>query len=357
VSAPTHARASPSRRAPRSAWRLALQGLGFLAGAGVLAWCVHRALGDPAQRAQLSRLLDAPWWAVAGMLGLSLGAIACDGLMFRAVLSPVRRLPRLDLAAVGGVCSALAYLPFKMSLLFRFVHHHRRDGVPILTIGAWVAATGALLLASVVPVVTATLTLDPGSRAWWWVAIAGVPALGLIGHLLSRALASDAAWRTIVGVLERTGIGLLRRAAHGRALRNLHGGVRMLADPLAITTGLVFRSAVVAAQAARFMLAARIAGVEVSWDQALVAGAAYNLVQAVSPGGVAGFREAGAAGAMKLLHGPDLLSTVLVVTIAEAVTNLLAGTAGAVYLRVDRLLLGPARAPEAPVAPPVPVDQ
>lgn len=357
MSAPSHDRPAPARRAARSAWRLALQGLGFLAGAAVLAWCVHRALGDPAQRAQLSRLLDAPWWMVAGMLGLSLGAIAADGLMFQAVLSPVRRLRRLDLAAVGCVCSALAYLPFKMSLLFRFVHHHRRDGVPILTIGAWVAATGALLLASVVPVVTATLTLDPGSLAWWWLSLAGVPALGLVGHVLSRLLASDAAWRAIVGVLDRTGIGLLHRAAHGRALRNLHGGVRMLADPRAIATGLAFRSAVVAAQAARFMLAARIAGVEVSWDQALVAGAAYNLVQAISPGGVAGFREAGAAGAMKLLHGPDLLSTVLVVTIAEAVTNVLAGAAGGIYLRVDRLLLGTARPPEDPRVSGDPLDQ
>ncbi len=340
-------RLQPRGRPPRAGAgliRRALQLLGFLAGAAILYWCFSRAFGDPAHRAQLARLLDAPPGLIIVLIALSLTALALDGLMFRAVLTPVAVLPRRTMLSVAGVCSALAYLPFKASLFFRFFQHHRGDCLPILTIGAWIAATGAVLLASLVPIVAATSLLPLDSAAWWTLVGLGIPVLAIIGHAAARLLASERGYDWLRRAASLVGLG-----HRTRALRNVHGGVRMLANPGALASALAFRCGVVALQAARFAVAGHIVGVEVTWAQALVAGAAYNLVQALSPGGVAGFREAGAAGALKVLNGPDILSAVLVVTIAEAIANLTSGVAGAIYLRVDRLLIaGREAAPNHP---------
>ena len=64
---------------------------GFLIGIALLVWCVRRGL-SPENRGQLALLRSASPGLVASLLGLTVVSIALNGLIFWAVLRPVRRL-------------------------------------------------------------------------------------------------------------------------------------------------------------------------------------------------------------------------------------------------------------------------
>ncbi len=319
-------------------WKLVVQGVGFLLGIGLLVWCVRSAFADEQHRRELARLLEAPPLSVAGMLGLSAATILLDGLMFRSVLSPVYVVSRWRIMGVSGVCSALGYLPFKMSLVFRVVYHSRRDGLPILTIGAWVAATGVLLLCSLLPPLGVLVVRPVLDSVWWGLTVGGSLGSAVLAHLLARWLLARQEAGTLTALADATRLRAVGRFARSDGFARLMTGVRMLADPGACAGGFGFRVAIVACQAARFMLAGSVLGIAVDPAQALLVGASYNLIQAISPGGVGGFREAGASGVLAVLKGPDILAVVLAVSATEAVMNLTLGLIGGFGLRVDRLL-------------------
>src|SRR5262245_60699123 len=112
----------------RSFVRRAVQLVVFCACVGVLVWLVHHALTDPGNRPQLERLSAAAPGDVAVLVACSLVTTIVGGLVFRAVLTPERRLRRVDCVAVNGVVSVISYLPFKVGLAFRVWWHHSRDG-------------------------------------------------------------------------------------------------------------------------------------------------------------------------------------------------------------------------------------
>jgi hypothetical protein len=345
--APEHDAAGSARH---GGWwaRAALQGLGFLLGIGLLWWCIHTAFSRPETRAELSKLAAARWWDLAAMVAISMLAITLDGLMFRAVLQPVKKLPALTMLSVAGVCSVLSYLPFKASMLFRFVYHTRRDGLPVLTIVAWIIATGTVLLISLLPIAGATIVRPQADAVWWGLIAAATVLAAIIAHGVCRVTMSIGTARS--GSLPDDPPPLSTLTWHEK----LKDAARMLAQPRALAHARRHRHTIVALQALRFVLAAKLMGVAVSPEQALIAGAAYNLIQAISPGGVAGFREAGAATALSFLNGPDILAVTLTVTAAEAVSNALMGIAGAVYLRIDTLFLRRSASPPLPVQQPAP---
>ncbi|HRQ74272.1 MAG TPA: hypothetical protein PLU35_14715, partial [Phycisphaerales bacterium] len=132
--------------------RLAVQGLGFVAGLVLLGWCVRAAL-SPENREQLSKLGDAPAWAVAALLGLSVASVALNGLAFWCALLPARRLHASDVIATNALATFLNYLPFKLSAISRVVIHNRRDRVPLLTIGGWFGAVLGVMVVSLAPLV------------------------------------------------------------------------------------------------------------------------------------------------------------------------------------------------------------
>ncbi|MGD9688725.1 MAG: lysylphosphatidylglycerol synthase domain-containing protein [Phycisphaerales bacterium] len=309
--------------------RLVVQAVGFVIGIGLMTWCVYAALASEEKRAQLGRLLDAPWWMLGAMLALSFGTVAVDGLFFRAVLRPVRGVGAGTMLGVSGVCSALSYLPFKMSMLFRIVYHTRRDGMTIVDVLAWIGAAGVLLLVSLAPIgvlAFAWPTEDLGGPAWW--GALGVMVLGgaVMVNVSSRVIRASGAATWIAARLP------------GRNMtERLLEGLTMLADRRAAAEAMGMRVAIAVMQTARFALAAHLVGVEVSVAEALIAGGAYNLIQAISPGGVSGFREAGATAALHFMQGPEILAVTLTVSATEAAMNLMMGLAGGVYLRVDRL--------------------
>ena len=330
----------PARMRPA---RLALQLAGFAIGLALLWWAIRSAFTSPAQRAQLERMFHLPWWQVAALVGLSAATVALDGLVFRAVLAPLRVLRKRDLVAVAGVCSALSYLPFKMSMLFRILYHRRRDGLSVLTIGSWILAAAAVLLASLLPVALAGALVKPGPL-WWCAALGGTVGCALAGHLLARVLAKDTTRGFVARMATSAGARGLERFLAGSAFGRLWAGVHMLADPRALLVSMALRTLIVACQGLRFYLAARWLGVDLPVEHALVAGSAYNLLQAVAPTGVGGLREWGASGALAMLGTPGMMAVALAVTAAEAATNLTMGLCGGAFLRVHRLA-GPADPP------------
>jgi hypothetical protein len=309
---------------------------------------VWLAVSKPEYAEQFRRLLAAPWWLLGCLVGLSALTTALSGLVFWRVLSPVRRLRAADCVALNALATLVGYAPFKLGLVVRVLVNSRRDGLPLALIAAWVAATGVVLMASLAPAVGATLWLgdttgEAGASgvlgpAWWGVALGGLTLVGAAIVLAARWAAGEAGWALLQRVAGATRVSFISRLASSSPARTLHGGAAMLASPAAVTHALVLRCADIAAQALRFWLAGQAVGVTVSPDQAVLAGAAYFVLQAISPAGTLGAREAGTAGLLSFLHSPDMMLVVLVVSMAQAASDITLGTAGAAWLRIDRLL-------------------
>src|ERR1051325_3196290 len=141
VPLPEPAPNDPAAPAPRKRrlLRVALQVLGFAAGLASLAWCISKAFKtdphDPVNK--FERLMHPPPGLFIAGLALSFATLPINGLLFWVGLLPARRLKASDLVATNGLCSFLAYLPLKTGAIVRVLIHNRRDGVPLLTIGAW----------------------------------------------------------------------------------------------------------------------------------------------------------------------------------------------------------------------------
>ncbi len=334
--------APPPPARPRTLARTLIQAGGFLIGLGVLAGCAYLAFSNPEHRAKLARLAEAPWWLIAALLACSTGTIVVPGLVFRSVIRPVRRLRTLDAIAVNGVCSALSYLPFKMSLVFRVLYHRRVDAIPLAEIGGWLAATAGIILVSLAPPAGASLLRGSMDAWWWFIALGGLALGGVVTVLAARWLASDAGWDALAALAKATRLKVAQRFVAGERFEQMHRGVVMLADARTVTRTLGLRVIDMAIQAARFYLAAMAVGVAMSPGQAVVAGVMFFFLQAAAPTGVAGVREGGTAAVLGLLHLPEgVLVVVLTVAAAEAVMNVVMGVAGAAYLRVDRVFFTP----------------
>ena len=323
--------------------RLAIQGLGFVGALALLGWCVRAAL-SPDNREQLSRLADAPAWSVAALLGLSAASVALNGVAFWCALLPAQRLHASDTIATNALANFLNYLPFKLSAISRVVIHNRRDRVPLLTIGGWFGAVFSVMVASLAPLVAASLWRQSVDGVWWTVAFLGPVASGGGLVALARPFAGERGLVRLHALLDPLAVGPLRRALRSERFAQLHAGVTMLADPRAVAVGVAVRLADVAVQSARFVLAASILGVALPWDHAALVASSYFLISVLSPFGTLGTREAGTvwlAAALGLAGASDaathpLVVVTLFITGTESVV-LLAGAAWAVvWLRRKR---------------------
>lgn len=266
---PTGPVASEPARPRRRAHRLALQALGFVVGVALLAWCANEAFAGP-RREELRRLLAAPLWQPGALIGLAVVSAAINGAAFWGVLRPLRRLRLSDVVAVNFIASFLAFLPFKLGAVFRIGAHHRRDGVPMRDIVAWLGAFAALSVATLAPMLLA-LFWRREIDLWWSVAtLLGAGAAIGAGMLLAR-LARTHAW--------------LRHASLGsyRIVDRPGPGVWCAGCKL-FDTGV---------HAARFLLAAYIFGIGLPPDRAMIYAALYYLLGSASPAGMLGVREAG----------------------------------------------------------------
>ena len=228
---PDQPRPETPPRPPRSRAAIALNLVGFALGLALLWWCGARALA-PENREQLDRLAAAPWWQAALLVALALASAALNGLVFRAVLSPVRAIPATDAVAVNTVATLGNYMPFKLGLVFRVLTHNRRNGVPLLTIGAWLAAMAALMLCVFLPLISAGAWRGRVDALWWLTAAGGIAAMcaaavlaarffgaGPAGHhrrLWARCRCARACARAAARAQEGADARLAARRRHGR---------------------------------------------------------------------------------------------------------------------------------------------
>lgn len=368
---PKHAAAARTR----SGVRLGFQALGFLVGLALLSWCISLAL-TPDNRQHLASLRSADRRLVAGLVLLSAASLAVNALAFWVIIRPVRRVPLPSVLAVNSIATALASLPFKLSVVCRFLVHHRRDGVPLLTITTWMGNTLTVMMAALAPIVGLAIW-RPKVDAWWCVvAVLGVAISTTLVVGLARAASHVALW----GWIERrmsAGDSVAPVAAEGaerkrNRIRTLitrfdlipkaREGVVMLSHPSATYGAAGLRMIDITIQAARFVVAAKLLEQVMSPGDALIAAALYFIVGVASPAGALGFREAAVLGVHAAGSGDDARSAgsiiVLTITAIDTIVVIAAAIVSGVFLRIDRFFLktpaphaeppgGPASTPEA----------
>lgn len=327
--------------------RAVVQLIGFAGGIALLGWCVSLALSAE-NREQLGRLTEASASQVLGLLGLSAGAIAVNGLIFWVLLRPVRKLRASDVIAVNALATFLAYMPFKMSLVARVVVHARRDGLAVLTVGAWIGAVASVLLATLGPVLGVSVWRRGVDAIWWGTGLGGILLATTAMVLVARYFAGERGIARLHRVADAVKLG---RAARSERFEQAHTGAEMLASPVGVYTASALRLLDAAGLGARFMIAAAVLGIDLPATDALLMGATFFVVGAVSPFGVLGTREAATLALASLVGvasaegGADggaspLPVVILFVTGVESVVNIAGGGFAVAWLRADRLLRG-----------------
>ena len=328
----------------RSWVKPAVQVVGFGVCVALLVWTISEALSAE-NRQQLARLGDARAWQVALLALGGIATVLLNGLIFWAVIGPVKRLRALDVVAVNAVATLLAYLPFKLSVVARVAIHRRRDGVPLLTIGAWFAAMAALLLATLVPAGGASLLLKDISPLWAVAVVSGVFAANGIVIMLSRLVEGERGMTRLMQWSRVLRSSSVDRALSGRRFAELHAGLTMTGDIRGVLTAAALRLADAGVHAVRFWIAAQVLGVPLGLDGAVMLGFTFFLIGVLSPFGSLGAREGGTLAIAELI-GLGVMSDgsnpvpalILFVSGTESVVALAAAGFGAAWLRLDKLL-------------------
>jgi len=325
-------------RPARHPLKVALQLLGFGVGIGLLAWCIHGAL-RPENREQLERLREADPALVAALVGLSLLSLVLNGAMFWNGIRPVKPLKMVDVQATHMVAVLLGYLPFKLGLLFRFFMHNRRDGVPLLTIGAWFASVTLIMGAIMVPLLGVSVWRGQMDATWIVAAGGGIVCSAALLMVFARMLSGPVGLARLRGWLGVLGSGELAMKVRGsHAIAHLHAGFDMLAHPATLARGVALRLADVITQAARFGVAAHILDIHLSAGQTILVSLAYFVLGIISPSGMLGAREGGTKVALAALDvtGGKGFAAVLLITAAEMLVQIPAALAGVARLRLWR---------------------
>ncbi len=296
--------------------RIAVQVVGLLIGVALFAWAISMAM-SPKNADAIAKLRTAGAWQIVALFGLSAASIVLNGLMFHVVLTPLKRLSRLDVVLTNAIAVFLAILPFKLGLLVRVGIHHKRDGVPLRDMVAWFAAISALALAVLVPLAAAGLWRG-GLDIWWWVvSVGGIVSISVLAIACGRFAEK---WP----LLAKLSLGSWRIVKHPAPVIG-HG---------------VFRIADIGVLAGRFLIAAAIAGQALGLDDAVLMATVYFFLSAVIPTGNLGFREMGVTllASKTGLDVPTMALIALVVTSGETLSSLVIGAAAWVKLRPERVL-------------------
>ena len=310
---------------------------------------------DAENRAQLERLRDASPASVAALVGLTAAILIVNGLVFWAVLAPVRRLRAVDVCATSCIATFLALLPFKLSLAARIAIHHKRDGVPLMMIGGWLGAVGVLFVGSIGVVAGAAFgraRFEIGPDPAILIGLVGLAAFGLATVIGARLFAGPIGLERIRTLILACALGPLRKPAAlvtgSHAFGRLHRAFEMLGSPAAVVAALALRVVDVALQAGRFAVAGALIGLEVDIQTAVLLACAHASIGVLSPFGTLGTREAGtlalaAAFGLAAASGEaggdtaGLSVVLLVVGAVDGVTALAMAAMGVAWLRPDRL--------------------
>ncbi len=326
-------------RPPRGGVRVAVQLLGFGIGVALLVWCVRVVMSDE-NKAALEKVQQASAEQILALLGIATASIFLNGFIFWSTIRPLHRLRLTDTVAVNALATFLSYLPFKISVITRWVIHNRRDGVPTLTIGTWFIVVAILTVVTVGPMWLAFARPD-GAGNWWWLVIAAAIAIAhTIGWQTARLV------RGPRGLARMQRFGLPQSIAQREWFQRLHGGASMGGDGHAVWSTTIARILDILSFGLRFWIAARILGIDLTGEQAVMIGMAFFVVGVVSPFGTVGTREAGAlamaigAGVVSADAEQDaLLTAILLVSVTEAAVGLIGAGIALAWLRADKLLL------------------
>jgi len=315
---------------------------------GLLYWCIHNAL-RPENAAKLERLKDAPPSLLVSLLGLSLLSLLLNGAKFWVVISPVHRLKFWDVQAVNGIAAVASYAPAKLSIVARALIHQRRDGVPLLTAGAWMVAVGLLLLGALVPLIAVSLWRKQIDMLFVVVGTIGLVVNWALIVSIARAFAGQAGLERVRRVTARLSLlgnrveSLTRRFTHSQVFGKLFACFDMLADARTVAAALAIRVLDLLVQAARFLVAAQIVGVTLTIDTAVIAACTFYLIGVLSPSGALGARESGTTGLASFLTIPGVTGggfapISLIVSGTEIIINITAAFIGLLWLKPWRLL-------------------
>lgn len=322
----------------KSIARTLIQVIGFAASIAALGWAIKMALKEE-NRAQLENLQNASVGQVMALVGLSFSSVAINGLIFWVVIRPVHMIRATDVISTNAIATLLAYLPFKLSLVARIAIHRKRDGVPVLTIGAWFAAIGVLMLAVLGPMALMSFVLKE-VNVLWWVGVGGAVTVS-VGALIvfCRIFYGER------GIKRIASVGLLKGWTEKESFSRMHAGFDMVASPSSSAWAGLLRMLDVLAFAGRFIIAAQVLGLPITGSDALLLGSVYFLIGVFSPFGMLGTREAGTIGAAALFgvssvaigdggEGP-IAAAVVFITAIEAVVNLGCAGFGVAWLRIS----------------------
>jgi len=323
--------------AKRRLWLVLIQTIGFAGGIAMLWWAVRVAMSEE-NRSQLAKLSDASPFELLTLMSLAALSVGFNGIIFWVLINPIYKLRATDVIATNAIATFLAYLPFKLSVVSRFVIHNRRDKIPVLTIGAWILAEALLMMAVFGPMGVVSWWLQEINLLWWVGAIVGVVVSTLAGCWVARLLAGEG------------GVDWLARIVGGRfagtdSFARLHSGFVMLGNARSAMICNMFRVLDVLGFAMRFYVAARVLDLPISASDSLLLGTTYFMIGAASPFGMLGTREAGTIAIASLIGISSaaitedqsgtvpIAATVLFVTAVEAVVNLGCAGFGIAWLR------------------------
>ncbi|MCE7972852.1 MAG: hypothetical protein DYG92_00795 [Leptolyngbya sp. PLA1] len=314
---------------------MTLQALGGLVSLALLAWCVHTAWkGGALERFRGLSGTDA--WTLAA---LSLLSLTLNGTLFWVTLAPLKRLRWVDVLAVNAVATFLAYFPFKLSIVWRVLVHHRRDRLPVLTIGAWLIANAAVVLAVLLPPALAGLWRQRVDGPYIAAALGGILVLLLALHAVAVWFGGARGLERLRGLLGRHG--WRGRITGSARFERLHEGLGMLAHAPTLAAAAGLRLADLLVQAVRFVVAARAIGESLPAHDAVLIAGVYFLIGVVSPSGAVGAREGGATGLARVLPGVNYAAfagVALAVSAAEVVVVVISVALALLWLKPWRLL-------------------
>lgn len=330
----------PARIGSPSRGRFTVQMVGLLISLALLAWCLSEAF-SPQNRGKLESLKDVPAIDVAMLFALSALNLLISGAIFWLLIRPVKQLRLIDLFAVNALASLLAYLPFKLSIVARATIHNRRDGVPLATFGAWLAAFTIVLLGSLLPPIAA-LAIHPEADAIYFLStLLGLVIMWALTFSAARFFAGDIGLARLATFALATRLVFIQRFFGSRIFAQLHAGFAMLASPGLLAAAFALRTLDLIAIALRFQIAARAAREPFTLIDSIIAASTYYILGVISPSGSLGAREGGTTGITSFLHkGLDsshFSVTPLVVSAVEILVTVAGAAIAFLWLRPHRL--------------------
>ena len=297
--------------------RVAFQLVGFAISVGLFVWVIWRATSEE-NAESLQSLREASLLPVLVLLGATFASVVLNGLIFWTTLRPIRTLAPVGVVSVNAIATFLSILPFKIGFLSRALIHRTRDRMLIADLASWFVSVSLLGMSVFVPLGAISLWRGELDGVWWGCTLASVALVCASAITLGRASVSRP-WLAKLSL----------------------GTWRIMRSPRAVVSSTAFRLMDVAALGTRFMAAGAIIGHPITPSEAGMHGTSFYLISVLSPAGVLGIREAASE---RLGFAADAAAQfaliALLVTFAELLVAGAMALAGAVYLRVDRLLLG-----------------